>query len=178
MSEQINEKKHDLLERFIHIQWLFIRHHHHSHRLHGPTGNPYSGQGRVLKLLKMQPEISQKDLSELLDMRPQSLGELLSKLERNGYITRTASESDKRVMTVRLTEKGAEAGNPDERQPDDGDLFDCLSEEEQDNLSEYLDRIINEFEKRFGYERDWPGHHRHGARPDGCGFGREHRHGR
>jgi hypothetical protein len=33
-----------------------------------------------LKLLKMQPEITQKDLSDLLDMRPQSLGTLLKKL--------------------------------------------------------------------------------------------------
>ena len=47
-----------------------------------PYGDSRRGQGRVLAILKMQPEISQKELLYLLDMRPQSLGELLSKLEK------------------------------------------------------------------------------------------------
>ena len=46
------------------------------------------GQGRVLAWLKMQPEISRKELAYLLDMRAQSLGELLAKLERIAYIER------------------------------------------------------------------------------------------
>ena len=69
-------------------------------------------------------------MSKILDMRPQSLGELLEKLERNGYITRNPSEEDQRIMTVRLTEAGKELANSEERLDTD-DLFSSLNSEEQ-----------------------------------------------
>ena len=53
--------------------------------------NPHRGQGRVLSILKLKPEITQKELTYLLDMSKQALGELLKKLENCGYITRTPS---------------------------------------------------------------------------------------
>lgn len=146
----------ELVEQFMQIQWLLIRHNHHNHRAFGLTGNPYRGQGRILKLLKLKPEITQRELLELLNMRPQSLGDLLRKLEQKGYITRTPSEEDKRVMVIRLTEKGRSAEIQDDKQLGFETLFDCLSEEEQDRLSEYLRRIINDWQGEkdndFGFE--------------------------
>jgi DNA-binding MarR family transcriptional regulator len=151
------EDKNNLLEQFIKISWLIMRkNHHHDYMGFGHLRNPYRGQGRVLKLLKMKPETTQKELSELLDMRPQSLGDLLKKLEQNGYITRTPSESDKRAMVIQLTEKGANEEIGDEKQFGSDSLFGCLSEEEQANMSEYFRRIIdswnndNEQEAGFG----------------------------
>jgi DNA-binding MarR family transcriptional regulator len=153
----------NLLEQFTQIQWLLVRHHHNHHHHHhmdfGLMGNPYRGQGRVLKLLKMQPEITQKELSDLLDMRPQSLGDLLKKLEQKGYVTRTPSENDKRAMIIRLTEKGANEEIGDEEQLGFNSLFQCLSEEEQVQLSEYLKRIIDNW--RNDDDRDF-GHGFHG----------------
>lgn len=110
---------------------------------HGGHADPHRGQGRVLSILKIKPDISQKDLGYLLDMRSQSLGELLMKLEKSGYITRTPSEEDRRVMNIHLTELGtAAAGQAEKRQSDNCRLFDCLSAEEQTNLSDYLKRVI------------------------------------
>jgi len=170
----MSESERGLLEQFIRIQWLLGRYHYHNHRA-GPMGNPYRGQGRVLKLLKMQPEISQKDLLELLDMRPQSLGELLAKLESNGYITRSPSETDKRVMMVHLTEKGAEEGVQDEVRPGFAEVLQCLSEEEQVNLNDYLGRITAELEKRVdAADGDWSRGRGQGRRVHGefeFGFG-------
>lgn len=136
----------ELMEQLMQIQWRLIRHTHRNRMMHGFMGNPYRGQGRVLKLLKMQPEISQRDLLELLDMRPQSLGDLLRKLEQKGYITRTPSEEDKRVMIIRLTEKGKEAEIQNDRQLGFETLFDCLSDEEQAQLSSYLKRIVDSWQ--------------------------------
>ena len=171
----MSEIERGLLEQFIRIQWLLGRYHYRNFRDNGPMGNPYRGQGRVLKLLKMQPEISQKDLLELLDMRPQSLGELLAKLEAGGYITREPSEADKRVMMVRLTEKGAEEGAQDEVRPHFAEVLHCLSEEEQDNLNDYLGRIIGELEKRVDdADGEWHRGRGHGHRVHGefeFGFG-------
>lgn len=99
----MKQNAHELMERLMRMQWLLNRYFHRNLR---DRGVPYSGQGRVLKVLKMKPEIPQKELSEILGMRPQSIGELLSKLEKKGFITRTPSPNDKRVIIVHLTEKG------------------------------------------------------------------------
>jgi DNA-binding MarR family transcriptional regulator len=112
--------------------------------------DPHRGQGRILALLKLKPEISQKELSSILDIRSQSLGELLAKLERSGYITRSQSKADRRVMDICLTDAGKEAANQDEQQPDNDKLFGCLSEEEQDTLSDYFKRITDDLDKQFG----------------------------
>ncbi|SHN53535.1 MarR family winged helix-turn-helix transcriptional regulator [Desulfitobacterium chlororespirans] len=145
-------KNFDLIMQLTRVEWLLHRYHQQNHMNFGPMGDPRRGQGRVLAILKMQPEISQKELSYLLDMRPQSLGELLSKLEKNEYITRTPSESDRRVMNVRLTKKGIEATESAEEFSFDH-LFGCLSGEEQKSLSGYLDRIIATLEAELGDEQ-------------------------
>jgi Transcriptional regulators len=128
-------------------------------------GDPQRGQGRVLALLKMRPEISQKDLSYLLDIRPQSLGELLAKLERGGYITRTPSETDNRVMNIKLTEAGAEI--TEQQAEGVPDLFAELNAEEQGALSGYLARVIGGMEKVLGdvEPHDGPHHGLHGHFP-------------
>jgi DNA-binding MarR family transcriptional regulator len=41
-------------------------------------------------------------------MRPQSVGELLQKLEDKELITRKASDQDRRIMIIRLTDLGKE----------------------------------------------------------------------
>lgn len=143
----MEEKKFDLIEQFTRIEWLLHRYHLQNHTQHGPMGDPRRGQGRVLAILKLKPEISQKDLSYLLDMRPQSLGELLSKLEKSGYINRTPSETDRRVMNIKLTKEGSEAT---EQEFSFDRIFECLKEEEQQNLSSYLGRIIETLETRLG----------------------------
>ena len=104
-------------------------------------GDPTRGQGRVLALLTAKPETTQRELSYLLDMRQQSLSELLSKLEEKGYVTRERSDGDKRVITVRLTEEGAAAAPDlsalDERE----DVIDCLDEDERKRYEELVDKI-------------------------------------
>ena len=102
-------------------------------------------------MLQLKPDISQKELSYLLDIRSQSLGELLSKLEKGGFIERTPSEEDKRVMLIHLTEKGKEAG---ENQFEINEIFSDLSEEEQNNLEDYLDRIIKRMEAYINYDEN------------------------
>ena len=72
----MKQNAHELMERLMRMQWLLNRYFHRNLR---DRGVPYSGQGRVLKVLKIKPEIPQKELSEILGMRPQSIGELLSK---------------------------------------------------------------------------------------------------
>lgn len=158
----------DLFGKFARIGELLHRQRHWAHRAHGPAGNPHRGQGRVMAMLKMQPEISQRELSYLLDIRPQSLGELLTKLERGGYITRTPSATDRRGMDVKLTEAGLQAAEQSAAQEES---FTSLSKEEQATLGEYLDRIIGELEQALQARRE--DHEHDGEEP----HGHRHRHG-
>lgn len=141
MSEMKNPE--ELFEKITRLQWLLQRLRLKNRGAHGPSSDPTRGQGRVLALLKLQPEISTKALSYLLDIRQQSLSELLGKLERAGYITRSPLESDRRVMTVKLTDKGKAAH---QESPDFSNLSDCLTPEEQALLSDFLDRITRKVE--------------------------------
>ena len=173
----------DLLEQLVRLEWLLKRQHLRRHLAHGPMAAPQRGQGRILSLLKLKPEISQKELSDILDIRPQSLGELLAKLEKAGYIERTPSETDRRGMNVRLTEAGRSAAE----QPDDSgpaDFLDALTEEERANLASYLSKITERLEadepadfaeamhgRHHGFGHHGP--HDHGRGP---GFGGRGRH--
>ena len=112
--------------------------------------NPHQGQGRILSILKMKPECTQKELAYILDIRNQSLGELLSKLEKAGYIERTPSETDRRAIDIKLTPKGFEAADHAGTQRSEFDkIFDVLNDEEQEKLKEYLDRLIVSLEESF-----------------------------
>jgi DNA-binding MarR family transcriptional regulator len=97
----------------------------------------------------MKPTISQKELGYLLDMRNQSLGELLVKLEKKGYIVRIASEEDKRTYTITLTELGrlvqvdAHAGDSMAA------IYDIFRDDEKNTLADMMDRLIEEIDRRL-----------------------------
>jgi len=147
----MNEMYAELYEKLSRLQWLLQRQHLRTHAEHGPLGDPMRGQGRVLAMLKMKPEITTKELSYLLDIRQQSLNELLNKLERAGYIIRTVSEADRRIMKVQLTEKGKSERRVD---MDFGGIFSCLNDEEQVTFGDYLDRVIAVLEDQLRDEPD------------------------
>jgi len=128
-------------------------------------GDPCRGQSRVLTLLRRHPVISQKELSELLEIRTQSLGELLIKLERNGYIRRIASDTDRRIKNIVLTAEGAEAADRlDKSQLARVRFLSCLSTAEQIQLSGLLDRLIDELKEENGGIHE-PGRQKHGKCP-------------
>lgn len=146
----MGETKKEILGRFMRLQGLLHRYQAQNFMNFGPWGNPQRGQGRVLALLKLKPEISQKELTYLLDMSKQGLAELLNKLEKNEFITRETSEEDRRSVNIKLTEKGAAvAGEMGDMPPELEKLFDVLNDEELANLSDYLKRITERLEEQF-----------------------------
>ena len=146
----------DVYEKLSTLQWLMKRWQMSSQAEAGPFADPTRGQGRILAMLKIQPEIATKDLSYLLGIRQQSLNELLNKLEKSGYVERRPSETDRRVMVVHLTEKGKTVQQPTS---DYEELLGCLSQAELQQFGDYLDRIIAAFRTQEGGEEtaieDW-----------------------
>lgn len=133
------------------LQTLMHRMAFHGFTADGKTAlNPYRGQGKVLTVLLERPEISQKELSGLLDMSKQSLAELLGKMEKSGYIERRPSRQDKRRVAISLLPDGRKVAE----EMNGSDLavmhiFDCLDREELERLSASLDRVIRECTEYF-----------------------------
>lgn len=138
-------------EKLSTLQWLMKRRQMFSQAESGRFADSTRGQGRILAMLKIQPEIATKDLAYLLGIRQQSLNELLNKLEKNSYVERRPSEKDRRVMVVHLTEKGKEAQEPETNHQE---FLGCLSPEELQQFGGYLDRIIAAFRMGAGRSED------------------------
>jgi DNA-binding MarR family transcriptional regulator len=124
-----------------------------------PWLDPSQGQGRVLALLQLKPETTQKELTFLLGMSRQATAELLSKLEKQGLIEREPSSGDKRVAVVRLTEAGQAAEQATERPPHGTpELLDVLDDDEVAQLSGFLGRVLDRAEQdwadEFGERRE------------------------
>lgn len=134
----------ELMEKFLRIGRLLHQNHRQGQKL---CSDSCRGQGRVLCLLRNHPGLTQKEMCSLLQIRSQSLGELLGKLERGGCILREPSPEDRRVMLIRLTPKGLEAaGCAEENRVEAAGRFDCLTDREKRILSGYLERLVTEFE--------------------------------
>lgn len=134
----MKNKHTQVYEKLSQLQWLLQRYRMFN-TAYGPFADTTRGQGRVMAALKMQSDISTKDLSYLLNITIPSLNELLNKLEKGGYIVRVPSDADKRVMVIQLTEKGKSSQQVDN---DYSEIFNCLNEEELTVFSAYLDRVI------------------------------------
>jgi DNA-binding MarR family transcriptional regulator len=132
-------------------------------------------QQRILAILTERGTMSQRDLTEVLDVRSASVSEILSKVEANGFILRSKNEADKRNIDVALTESGhAEAAQIDARQ---GELvqqmFSCLTEEEKTTLAALLEKLLSRWREQGDHgghdtEERPGGHHHHGHHHKEC----------
>lgn len=144
----MDEKKinRTLVEKYMYLNGLttqFLR--ENMTRGHG-FQDPAHGQGKILSILKEHPLISQKELVDQLDIKPQSASEVIRKLERQQLITRYRSSEDRRVMIIELTTKGKIAANKV------GDFepvaMASLTMEEKQQFVQILDKLILDLEPK------------------------------
>lgn len=120
------------------------------------TRQKLTGQQRVLAILVKEDGLIQSQLVEILDIRPSSLAELMKKMEKSNDVLRKEEEHDKRIKRVFLTEKGRQKAKKISHVGEDMSeaFFAGLTEEEQENFSEYLQKISagwqEEFQKQAG----------------------------
>lgn len=60
----------------------------------------------ALYYIKNNTEISQRDLSYFMNIKDSSVGRLIDRMERDGWVERKSSESDRRVTYIKLTAEG------------------------------------------------------------------------
>ena len=108
------------------------------------VGGRPSAQNRILLMLNESDGISQRDMTTLLQLRPQSVSETLGKLVAAGLVERRQSARDKRIFNIFLTDEGRERlSELIEDRPDFAALFlSPLSDEEKRKMLELLGKLI------------------------------------
>lgn len=120
------------------------------------------GQLRVLELLARWGDMTQRELTEMLGIRPGSASELIGKLERAGLIARTESDADRRTAVVHLTDSGLE--QLESRDKERPELFSALSADEKEQLLALLEKLRADWRERFPHEHPCRGGHgKHGC---------------
>jgi DNA-binding MarR family transcriptional regulator len=129
---------------------------HHGHDGHGGHGHGQGrhsgarGQARLLRLLLERDGILVKDIVEELDIRPSSASELITKLEKRGFVRTETDAEDKRAKRVYTTEKTRE--HSDQLRATHREMaveaLAGLSEQEQEQLLTLLRKIASSLETR------------------------------
>ena len=76
---------------------------------------------------------------------------MLARLEGEGYIARTPSQTDRRTTDVLLTERGNRMAQEAmcQRALRQAEMFSCLSEDERTSLQELLEKLNADWQRRY-----------------------------
>ncbi|MDO1605730.1 MarR family transcriptional regulator [Lactobacillus sp. YT155] len=120
------------------------------------------GQYRLLNLLTQHDGLTNAEITELLDIKPSSVSLQVKALEERGFIERKASETDKRIQLIYLTEDGKKRIKKGDSQVDliSEEILTGLSEDEQKQLAQLLKKIADNVKNKHDFDdRDRDFHH-------------------
>jgi DNA-binding MarR family transcriptional regulator len=103
----------------------------------------FQGQHRILMELSALKYDSQKDIAKAMNISTATITVALKKLEKGGFIKRNIDDFDNRLNKIEITEKGMEAVDSSREifKKLDNEVLAGFSEEEMDNLLNYLEKI-------------------------------------
>lgn len=121
----------------------------------------------ILRMIAASPGLSQQQLAKRLGIFASRLVAILDEMEKRGLLERLPSESDRRVYSLQLTQRGHGALGEIAQvaRQHQADLCACLSDEETAKLTEFLNRIATQEGLQPGVH---PGYARMAA-PSGTG---------
>ena len=105
----------------------------------------HPSQHHVLMHLAMNGACTQNQIAEAVEVSAAAMAVSLKKLEKGGYIEKRISEFDGRSNLIALTAKGEEVVQQSKLMFEEVDqrMFEALTEEQQNQLHEYMEQIIN-----------------------------------
>ncbi len=117
--------------------------------LHQHWGGRNGKQHILVELLAHDGRMTQRDLQEASCITSASLSEVVAKLEAEGLLSRERSETDRRQLTLTLTDEGRRRARDfiESRREFERRAFDCLTPAERDHLLETLDRVAERWEQ-------------------------------
>lgn len=134
-----------IMELFYDVMHLMRKHSNVALDYH----NPYIGQSKCLYQLSQTGEITQRKLADILNIRANSLSEMLSKLEQKGFVTRTQSQTDRRTYLISLTKEGEKEVKRVRMTKADSnaECLDCLTAEEKEQFYHILKKMHSHYTK-------------------------------
>ncbi|MCG7202978.1 MULTISPECIES: MarR family winged helix-turn-helix transcriptional regulator [Streptomyces] len=98
----------------------------------------------VLAALAGGPELSQQDLSRLLNLDPTTVVTVIDEMERNQHVERRRNPADRRRYNLILTDSGREALAAADKVVTETEsaFFSCLPEGERDLLRDMLGTML------------------------------------
>lgn len=120
-----------------------------SRKLYLMRGSGHMGQKKIVNILATAGEMSQFDLQNMLEIKPGSMSEVLTKMEKKGYITRSKAPNDKRMVLLRITQCGLNWNSSIQKNMsrDSKSWFSALSSSEQKQLHEMLEKLLVNWEE-------------------------------
>ncbi len=126
-------------------------------RMHGPMEErrghdspdrrpPMAREHILFMISSFEGGVRQKDLIERTRINPSSMSEFIAKLEEDGYLKREVDPEDKRATLLSLSDLGYARISElqDERTEQLEKLFGNLTQEEKEELSSLLTKILPE----------------------------------
>jgi DNA-binding MarR family transcriptional regulator len=101
-------------------------------------------QFRILTTLSTRPDLSSAELARLYDVKPQTMIKQIALLEAKGLIERRVSDANKRLLEVRLTERGTTTLKQVQKDSRalERQLLSPLDDDEQAVLRDQLSRLL------------------------------------
>ena len=123
-------------------------------------------QDRILLMLTKAGNMTQRELTERMEIRPGSASEVLGKLENAGLIARTENSEDRRAVDVVLTDEGRIKAQEaaERREVLRSEMLSALSREEKDTLLGLLEKLSADWRGKYGNghgPHHGHGHHEH-----------------
>lgn len=118
-------------------------------RRHHPVSNAdkhkFWGYGRILDVLSRMDGLSQREIAELLNIRPQSASEAIASMEGQGLVEKRANEQDKRSSLVYITQAGRQRQIDlrNEQIENARRIFKPLTEHEKETLLGLLNKVAS-----------------------------------
>ena len=115
-----------------------------------PFPRPFFVRERLLVIAdSYDGGVRQKTLVDELDISPAAVSELVTKLEKDKYVSREVDPDDKRATLIKLTDlgKARAAELADERNERFSKAFTALSDKEKDQLLKLLEKLTADDEE-------------------------------
>ncbi len=109
----------------------------------------YPGQIPVLGLVAKKDGLSQRELAEILRIKPPTVNVSVQRLEKAGFLYKKPDEKDQRVTRIYMTEKGKEtkAKALERIRKNEAVMLEGFSEVEQCLLRRFLEQILENIDK-------------------------------
>lgn len=136
------ELEHEIMKCVVRLASCGRRRPHHPLKA---DPSKFCGYGRVLDVLSKNDGKSQREISEALNIRPQSASEAIASMEGQGLIEKRVNERDKRSSLIYITQEGRQRqiALRNEQIENARRIFEPLTDSEKETLLELLNKAVS-----------------------------------